>query len=198
VPPLVFVWPYAVVFWAVFLWAFLPEQRIVRRASSSPEARGAQDAGSLRLIVVGQWLALVVAFASPRIAPAFSFRSHGRVVAFWTGVAMMVAGSLLRRHCFRVLGEWFTGAVTARAGQPVVTAGAYRWVRHPSYTAGATMLLGIAVALANWLAIATVATAIALVYGYRVVVEERALAESLGEPYRAYMRRTRRFIPFLF
>jgi protein-S-isoprenylcysteine O-methyltransferase Ste14 len=32
---------------------------------------------------------------------------------------------------------------------------------------------------------------------YRVAVEERALASDLGEPYRAYMLRTRRFLPFL-
>jgi protein-S-isoprenylcysteine O-methyltransferase Ste14 len=32
-------------------------------------------------------------------------------------------------------------------------------------------------------------------YSYRVHVEERALQESFGEPYRAYMRHTGRFFP---
>ena len=35
------------------------------------------------------------------------------------------------------------------------------------------------------------------VYGYRVPVEERTLAETIGAPYRAYMARTRRFVPFV-
>jgi len=34
-------------------------------------------------------------------------------------------------------------------------------------------------------------------YAYRIRVEERAHIEGLGEPYRAYMRRTRRLIPFI-
>ena len=32
---------------------------------------------------------------------------------------------------------------------------------------------------------------------YRVVAEERALVPNFGEPYRAYMRRTKRFVPFI-
>ena len=33
---------------------------------------------------------------------------------------------------------------------------------------------------------------------YRVAVEERALLATLGDPYAAYLRRTKRFIPGLF
>jgi len=43
---------------------------------------------------------------------------------------------------------------------------------------------------------AGVATMI-VVYGYRVAVEERALVATLGDAYREYMRRTKRFIPFV-
>ena len=35
-------------------------------------------------------------------------------------------------------------------------------------------------------------------YTYRISVEEAALVAALGEPYKEYMRRTRRLIPFLF
>jgi len=33
---------------------------------------------------------------------------------------------------------------------------------------------------------------------YRVRVEEDALKRALGQPYEGYMRRTKRFIPFVF
>jgi protein-S-isoprenylcysteine O-methyltransferase Ste14 len=33
---------------------------------------------------------------------------------------------------------------------------------------------------------------------YRVNVEERALAAVIGDPYRSYTQRTKRFVPFLF
>jgi protein-S-isoprenylcysteine O-methyltransferase Ste14 len=32
----------------------------------------------------------------------------------------------------------------------------------------------------------------------RIRIEERALVEALGEQYRAYMRRTKRLIPFIY
>jgi protein-S-isoprenylcysteine O-methyltransferase Ste14 len=32
---------------------------------------------------------------------------------------------------------------------------------------------------------------------FRLFVEERALAETIGEPYRAYMARTKRLVPFI-
>ena len=38
---------------------------------------------------------------------------------------------------------------------------------------------------------------VALAFGYRVRVEERALLSVIGEPYRDYMARTKRFVPFL-
>jgi len=34
-------------------------------------------------------------------------------------------------------------------------------------------------------------------YYYRISVEERALLETLGEPYKQYMQRTWRLVPFL-
>jgi len=37
----------------------------------------------------------------------------------------------------------------------------------------------------------------AIAYSYRISVEEQALVAALGEPYKQYMRRTRRIIPFL-
>jgi protein-S-isoprenylcysteine O-methyltransferase Ste14 len=121
-----------------------------------------------------------------------------RVWWFWAGLVTIVGGSLLRRHCWRMLGASFTGAVIVRTDQAVVDRGAYRYVRHPSYTAGAILFLGIGLALGNWIGLLVLMAAVVGVYAYRVAVEERALAATIGEPYRLYMRRTKRFVPFVF
>ena len=190
----VFSWPYGLFFWAVTLWAFGPEFQIISRQSeplTSP-----QDAGSKRLIAAGQGLAGVAAFAIAATVPSATL-PH-RIWWFWTGLGGIIAGSLLRRHCWRMLGANFTGVVIVRPDQIVVDRGAYRYVRHPSYTAGAMMFLGIGLALANWISLAVLFAAIAIGYGYRVDVEERALAGVIGDPYRRYMSRTKRFVPYLF
>ena len=109
----------------------------------------------------------------------------------------MVLGSLIRRSCWRTLGEYFTGDIQARKGQPVIRTGPYRLVRHPSYMGGILVHIGIGLALCNWLSLAVLTFTAVATYAHRVRIEERVLVETLGEPYRVYMRETRRFIPYV-
>ena len=85
-----------------------------------------------------------------------------------------------------------------RPDQAVVDRGPYHYVRHPSYTAGAILFLGIGLVLANWISPIVLMGAVSAVYGYRVGVEEHALLATIGDPYRSYMSRTKRFVPFVF
>ena len=188
--PLVATQPYAAVFWVVCLWALVPEWRLSRRSRS---LEALQDAGSMRLITWGQRAGAVIAYMFAIATPLGALPR--RELWFWIGIALMLAGSLLRRHCFRILGPAFTAAVVVTRGQAVVERGAYRWVRHPSYTAGALSLLGIALVLGNWISLILVLLSVTLTYGYRVRVEERALLATLGDAYSAYMLRTKRFVP---
>lgn len=190
--PLINAWPYAAVYWAVFIWSYAPEFILNRRTS---RLRGSQDAGSFKLVMAVQIPAIAAAFV---IAFAGEFGALQRQrLWFWLGVGAMFAGSLLRRHCFRMLGSSFTAVVVVEPGQRVVERGAYRWVRHPSYSAAALLLAGMTLALGNWVSLAIALSAALLTYGYRVRVEERVLVATLGEPYRAYMQRTKRFIPMV-
>jgi protein-S-isoprenylcysteine O-methyltransferase Ste14 len=191
---LIYTWPYALLFWATFIWTFGPEARVISGKREPPSTP--HDASSKRLIVFGQGLAMITAFAVAATIPSAALPHPARLFA--AGVALMVVGRLLRRHCFRMLGKNFTGAVVVTPDQSVVERGAYRWVRHPSYTAGAILFLGVGLALANWISIAVLMTVVPIVYGYRVLVEERALAQVIGDPYRQYMLRTKRFVPFVF
>ena len=191
--PLPYVWPYALVFWAVFFWAFLPEFAIVRRAQRE---RTATDARSLQVIMMGMRLSLVAAIPLASVT-ALQFHTH-RVAVFGLGMTLLISGSLLRRHCWRMLGTSFTGDVRASAEQAVVTRGAYAFLRHPSYTAGILMNTGIGVAFGSWGSALLLALAALLVYTYRITVEERALVAAIGDPYRDFMRTRKRLIPFVY
>ena len=57
-----FTWPYAVAFWAVFIWAFAPEFSVVLKAKKS-----ASDAGSMRVILVSNQMAMLLGFGAPWI-----------------------------------------------------------------------------------------------------------------------------------
>jgi protein-S-isoprenylcysteine O-methyltransferase Ste14 len=197
VRPLPFAWPHAALFWGVYVWAFLPEMRIVFRSGPGAAKADSRDAGSLRFILAGIWIALLIAFPLASFGPT-QFPAGAQAACFFCGIGLLVTGSLLRRHCWGVLGEHFTGDVKADAAQPVIDRGAYAWVRHPSYLGAIVMFSGIGLALGNWASLLVVVAAAVAVYGYRIAVEERALEAVLGDRYRAYARRRRRLIPFIY
>jgi len=120
------------------------------------------------------------------------------LAAFIIGLALLIAGSVLRRHCWRMLGASFTGDVQARADQRIVTSGAYSLLRHPSYTAGTLMNMGLGLALGSWASALLLLASSVAVYSYRMHVEEGALVAALGEPYREFMRTRKRLIPFVY
>lgn len=195
--PLPFTWPYVLPFWAVVVWAFRPEFRILRKARKYATGSHSPDAGSFQVIVAGGGIASIVAFPlawvhALRLPAAFG------PFAFILGTATIIAGSLLRRHCWRLLGTSFTGDVRARPNQPIVNTGAYALLRHPSYSAGILLNTGMGLALGSWASAAVLAVAAFAVYSYRIAVEERTLLAVVGNPYREFIRTRRRLIPFVY
>jgi protein-S-isoprenylcysteine O-methyltransferase Ste14 len=80
----------------------------------------------------------------------------------------------------------------------LVTVGAYRLIRHPLYAS--LLALVWCAYLKNPFAIAGIVLAVSA-SGFLIatsLAEERENLASFGAPYAAYMKRTRRFVPFLF
>jgi protein-S-isoprenylcysteine O-methyltransferase Ste14 len=194
--PLPFVWPYALVFWAAYVWSFLPEWKIVRGGVEGAKSADSKDGGSIKVLLGGMWIALMLGFGLSFVRTG-SFPRGAQLPIFFIGVALMILGSMLRRWCFRTLGEYFTGDVKARTDQPVIRTGPYQYVRHPSYTAGIMMFTGIGLALGSWFSFLLISIASIATYWYRVTIEERALLGTIGEPYASFMKEKKRFIPYI-
>jgi protein-S-isoprenylcysteine O-methyltransferase Ste14 len=192
--PIAYTWPYGLIFWTVFFFVYVPEFGLVARAR--PQQATKSDRGSTQFIMLAGWLGMMGAFV---VAGLHAFAiTGGQKIFFAVGLIAMLAGSSLRRHCWRMLGKHFTGDVRAAEDQPVIEDGIYRWLRHPSYTGGMLMYMGTGLALTNWLSLLIITVAGGAGYLYRVRVEEQALQSALGVRYQEYMKRTKRFIPFLF
>lgn len=80
----------------------------------------------------------------------------------------------------------------------LVTVGAYRFIRHPMYAS--LLALRWCAYLKDPLVMSRVALALGVTAFLMAtaVAEERENRERFGEAYVAYMRRTRRFVPFVF
>ncbi len=187
---------YAIVFWATYiLWLVL--ETIGSRTKRSGDPAKARDRGSFRLLMALLWLALGLAFAFSFVLPQATILWH-RPVVFFVGIALMLAGIAFRFYAMSVLGRFFTYDVAVHAGQTVVEAGPYRYIRHPSYTGALVTLVGLGLALGNWAGLLALLACMSVAYAYRISVEEAALLAALGEPYKQYVRRTCRLVPFLF
>jgi protein-S-isoprenylcysteine O-methyltransferase Ste14 len=184
-----------VAFWVVFYAWIGAEMWLGYRRWRLPSGATDRDAGSKAWVIVSVWttaaLGIGLAFALPDAAI-----KSGRTEVFVAGLVLMLAGMALRWYAVWVLGAFFTVDVATRPGQVVVQSGPYRWIRHPSYTGGLLTLLGVLVCCCNPVSLVALVLALAG-YAYRIRVEEEALATDLGAPYRDYMRRTKRLIPFL-
>ena len=117
--------------------------------------------------------------------------------AVLAGAVIAVCGMGLRLWAVRTLGQYFTYVVKVTPDQKVVDTGPYRLIRHPSYTGGLLAGIGIGLSMGYAATAAIIGITSFLAYLIRLLVEERALAETIGEPYRAYMARTKRLVPFL-
>ena len=103
-----------------------------------------RDDGTLvrRVLVVGGGMvvAMLVSIWLPgRLPPAW------QPTLLWGGCALMLAGMLLRAWSIRVLAGFFTVDVTIAADHRLIRSGAFRWVRHPSYTGLLLTVLGLSV-----------------------------------------------------
>ncbi|MFZ0926194.1 MAG: isoprenylcysteine carboxylmethyltransferase family protein [Halobacteriota archaeon] len=131
---------------------------------------------------------------------AFSFAGSGVATlprsVFYLGICIMVLGIAIRQRAIAVLGRFFSRTLAVQERQTVVETGPYRYVRHPSYTGALVFFVGYGLALQSWGAVLALVPIFALVYGYRMYVEERLLIAELGEAYVPYSHRTKRLIFF--
>ena len=107
----------------------------------------------------------------------------------------MCAGITIRQWAVWTLGRFFTIDVRVQSGQTVVDRGPYRWVRHPAYTGLIMTFVGLGLTLGNWAALALLAVVPTAGLVYRMRVEEDALLDGLGEPYRRYAAGRPRLFP---
>ncbi len=107
------------------------------------------------------------------------------------------AGLTLRYVSRKTLGRFFTIGVVKQEGHTVVQDGPYRCLRHPGYLGFVLFYVGLPLLVGNWLGLAVLSLPALVVLILLVAVEDRQLAEKLGEPYREYQRRSSRLFPGL-
>lgn len=91
-------------------------------------------------------------------------------------LALVVLAMALRYWAVATLGDRWNVRLVVLPGQPVVTGGPYRWVRHPNYLAVVVETVALPLVHTGWLTACAGAALLAPVLGARIRREEAALA----------------------
>lgn len=196
--PLLFVWPEAVAFWTVLAWLYLMEGRQIQRKRALSKGADGDDRYSGLVIAVGSTVLQVAAGFIAYFYQDTSVGAENLHAFYYGGLVVMVAGTLLRMHCWKALGKFFTHTVTIADDHRVVNIGAYRYLRHPAYLGGLLNLIGLSFVLGNWVSVALITVGSFGIFLYRIEVEEAAMEAALGEAYASFKRSRKRLIPFVY
>jgi methyltransferase len=160
---------------AALVAAFLAIETVRSYANARAlRARGAiEPAGDVYGVMAA---AYPLALFAPFLA---AIRSGPATLPVWTvGVVLFLAAKALKFSAIHALGPRWTFRVLVIPGEPLVTSGPYRYLRHPNYVAVAGEIAGVAAMCGAPL----IGTAALLGFGAlmwrRIAIEERALGRS--------------------
>lgn len=113
----------------------------------------------------------------------------------WAGVGLALAGFALLQWAHQALDRNWSDTPRLLKGQTLVTAGPYRWVRHPIYSAFLLIMSATFFLSANWFIGVLWTGLTALEVQSRIRFEEALMVETFGDQYRAYMRTAGGLLP---
>ncbi len=147
---------------------------------------------SLRLSGLAFWIAMVSWLVHP---PSIEWSRLDLPAGLrWIGAPLLAIAFLWMVWVMKTLGHNLTDTVVTRARATLVTAGPYRWVRNPLYSALIPVGLAVCLLAASWF-FAPVMLLAFLPLVIRTRKEEANLIARFGDDYRSYMATTGRFLP---
>lgn len=158
----------------------LVELAISRRNERRLRARGARESGA------GHYPAMVALhtawLAASVLEPWLLERPFVPALAVAAGLAL-AAAMAMRYWVIATLGDRWCTRVLVPPGEPPVTGGPYRWLRHPNYLAVAVEAFALPLIHTAWLTAVVLGGANLALLATRIRAEDRALAEgSATEP----------------
>jgi protein-S-isoprenylcysteine O-methyltransferase Ste14 len=179
--------------WALFILGSLAILLVSRRSLAHPRTHGFYRTGA--------WLAIWGLFLL-NVDHWFVDPFTPRQLLAWTllvlSLLLIVLGATTLRRAGRPdASRQDEGLIGLEKTTRLVTTGIYRYIRHPFYASLLALAWGIFCKQFSWLALGLAL----LASGFLLVtarLEEQENLRYFGPAYGKYMRRTRRFIPFIF
>ncbi|MDQ7826121.1 MAG: isoprenylcysteine carboxylmethyltransferase family protein [Candidatus Eremiobacteraeota bacterium] len=146
--------------------------------------------GIPRFVAFESLLLMVLLNAGSWFKDPFCLRQIVSWIVLFASLYPSMAGYLLLRGAGRAEGTFENTSV-------LVKSGVYKYIRHPLYTS--LLLLGVGVFLKDVTILTTILMLVSTAALFATaLMEEREMVRKFGGEYEAYMKETKRFIPFLY
>ncbi|MCY0906810.1 MAG: isoprenylcysteine carboxylmethyltransferase family protein [Sulfobacillus thermotolerans] len=186
---------HSILFWALWLVWIIMEIIVNLRARSLRKkfpATTKADQGSVWFIFGGMYVLILIAF--------FLAMNGIGLMPTWVpfvGNAVMALGITMRYLAITQLGRYFSSTVQIAPGQTVIHSGWYRKIRHPAYTGGWLIAVGLGLGLDTWVGTIIIAVGLFAIYRRRILIEEQALVSHMGSSYSHYRQHTYHMFPWI-
>jgi len=112
-------------------------------------------------------------------------------------LVLLLVGSALRVQARRTLGDYFSPVVRILPGHKLIRHGVYKHIRHPGYLGELLLYFSVPLLFHSLDGFLVMVFLIPFIL-YRIRIEEQMFLEKFGDEYRDYMRKSKRFIPYVF
>lgn len=161
--------------------------------AESKEKRGT-DRNTIWLIIGVSGIGQIASLMEWAYFPSGHSTNKGWMIA---GMVLLLVGTAFRLYAINVLGKYFSSTVQIKEEHQIITAGPYRYLRHPSYTGAYVAMLGSAIFLHSIIGILVFGIGMLFVYHLRIKTEERTLTNQFGVLYKLYASRTYKMFPLV-
>jgi protein-S-isoprenylcysteine O-methyltransferase Ste14 len=145
-------------------------------------------------------LILILAFYENRFVISQYLTLYNNDIIGYFGILLMLVGGIILLTSRYQLNRFSYGggSLSAEIDQNLIVNGMYKYIRHPIYTGGIVMTIGLELAFRSLIILSLHTIIYFVIFKDRMNREEEVLLSKFGEKYRKYMNQTKRMIPYLY
>jgi protein-S-isoprenylcysteine O-methyltransferase Ste14 len=156
-----------------------------------PTIPSRDNAGVIAPAPILYGIAFAVGFAAEQIVPTQLLPFPASA---WLGLTLIAVAIAIVVSAFKALSQAHTAFDARKSTTKIVTTGAFRFSRNPTYLSLTLLLIGIAFAISSlWVLVSVIPAVMATQWGV-ILREERYLKEKFGEGYSSYASKVRRWL----
>ncbi|MGA9995440.1 MAG: isoprenylcysteine carboxylmethyltransferase family protein [Pyrinomonadaceae bacterium] len=191
-------WPAIVFAFVMLCWLAFAAAFIFRSKPPATTESKRESASIFGIVLQMVGYALVWSWRRPIFTPIVVMNRNIEIALAVLTMLIAAASVLLIMSAVRVLGKQWSLTARVVEEHKLITAGPYKFVRHPIYTGMLGMLLATGLALSQWPALTIALIVFAVGTMIRVRSEEKLLRETFGAEYDAYAGRVNAVLPYIF